>query len=113
VVDAMKGLKKIPMVRKSRSSERPNEAPENAVFSLGDNKKWWASATRRARIKKLRWHDLRHTFCSRLAQSGASMKIIQEAAGHKTIQMAARYMHLDKRSLVVAMKVLNRQKNKA
>jgi integrase len=107
VVAAMKELKKIPMVRKSRSSEKPNQAPGNAVFSLGDNKNWWASATKRARIKSLRWHDLRHTFCSRLAQSGASMKVIQEAAGHKTIQMAARYMHLDKKTLVNAMSVLN------
>ncbi|WP_433972761.1 tyrosine-type recombinase/integrase [Tunturiibacter lichenicola] len=107
VIAAMKGLRKIPMVRKSRSSELPNQAPDNAVFALGDNKKWWASATRRARIKNLRWHDLRHTFCSRLAQAGFSIKVIQEAAGHKTIQMAARYMHLDKRTLVDAMKVLN------
>jgi integrase len=107
VVAAMEGLKKIPMVRKSRSSESPNQAPDNSVFSLGDNKKWWASATKRARIRNLRWHDLRHTFCSRLAQAGASMKVIQEAAGHKTIQMAARYMHLDKRTLVDALSVLN------
>ena len=33
-------------------------------------------------------------FCSWLAMAGASIKEIQEAAGHKTITMAARYSHL-------------------
>jgi site-specific recombinase XerD len=53
---------------------------------------------------------LRHTFCSRLSQNGASLKIIQEAAGHKTIAMAARYAHMDQSSLRSAMAVLNRSK---
>ena len=33
-------------------------------------------------------------FCSWLAMAGASIKEIQEAAGHKTITMSARYAHL-------------------
>lgn len=36
------------------------------------------------------------------------MKIIQEAAGHKTIQMSARYAHLHQSHLAEAMAVLNR-----
>jgi site-specific recombinase XerD len=40
------------------------------------------------------WHCNRHTFCSWLAMAGASIKEIQEAAGHKTITMSARYSHL-------------------
>ena len=79
------------------------------VFRNGENKKWWLAALKEAKITNLRWHDLRHTFCSRLAQSGASLKHIQEAAGHKTIQMSARYAHLDKTSRKNAMAVLNRQ----
>lgn len=39
-------------------------------------------------------HCNRHTFCSWLAMAGASIKEIQEAAGHKTITMSARYSHL-------------------
>jgi predicted SnoaL-like aldol condensation-catalyzing enzyme len=34
------------------------------------------------------------TFCSWLAMAGASIKEIQELAGHKTITMSARYSHL-------------------
>jgi integrase len=110
VFDAMKALKAMPMGRKSRSADKPNQAPSNAVFSLRNYKKWWDSATCRAKIKDLRWHDLRHTFCSRLAQSGANVAVIQAAAGHKSISMSARYMHMDKRNLVNAMAVLNRPK---
>jgi site-specific recombinase XerD len=40
------------------------------------------------------WHSNRHTFCSWLAMAGASIKEIQELAGHKTITMSARYSHL-------------------
>ena len=40
------------------------------------------------------WHSNRHTFCSWLAMAGATIKEIQELAGHKTISMSARYAHL-------------------
>lgn len=101
-------IRKLKLSRKDRSDDKPNEAPDDVVFAIGDNKKWWESALRRAKISNYRWHDNRHTFCSRLAQSGASLKIIQEAAGHKTIQMSARYAHLHQSHLAEAMAVLNR-----
>ncbi len=47
----------------------------------------------------------------RLAQAGASLKVIQEAAGHKTIAMSARYAHMDHTTLHNAMSVLNRPKS--
>ena len=40
------------------------------------------------------WHCNRHTFCSWLAMAGATIKEIQELAGHKTITVSARYAHL-------------------
>jgi integrase len=110
VVYAFKQLKKLSLDRKDRATDRPNTSPENVVFGIGDNKKWWEAALRDAKIKDLRWHDLRHTFCSRLAQAGVSLKVIQEAAGHKTISMSARYAHMDHTTLKTAMSVLNRAK---
>jgi integrase len=110
VWEAFSELSKLKLERKDRSVERPNPAPDDSVFGIGDNKKWWESALKEARIKNFRWHDLRHTFCSRLAQSGASLKVIQEAAGHKTIAMSARYAHMDHTSLHNAMAVLNRKR---
>jgi integrase len=40
------------------------------------------------------WHANRHTSCSWLAMAGASIKEIQELAGHKSNIMSARYSHL-------------------
>lgn len=108
VYKAFRELKKLDLDRKDRSVDRPNTAPSDVVFGIGDNKKWWEAALREAKIKSFRWHDLRHTFCSRLAQAGVSLKVIQEAAGHKTIAMSARYAHMDHTTLSNAMSVLNR-----
>jgi integrase len=58
-----------------------------------------------------RYRHKRHTFCSRLAQRGVSLKVIQELAGHKTIQMSARYAHLDKTSILKGLAVLDQDDN--
>lgn len=41
-----------------------------------------------------RWHDLRHTGASWLAQAGCDLYTIQEILGHSSPQMAQRYAHL-------------------
>lgn len=57
------------------------------------NRKWYP-ALRRAELLDFRFHDLRHTFCSRLAMSGADLLTIKELVGHKTLTMTLRYSHL-------------------
>ncbi|HOD36800.1 MAG TPA: tyrosine-type recombinase/integrase [Syntrophales bacterium] len=42
---------------------------------------------------RFRFHDLRHTFGSRLGMAGVDVKTIMEIMGHKTIKMALRYQH--------------------
>jgi integrase len=59
-----------------------------------DNRSWFSPCLDEAKITDYTWHSNRHTFCSWLAMAGASTKEIQEAAGHRTITMAARYAHL-------------------
>lgn len=51
-------------------------------------------AARRALLAKCGVHLLRHTFCSHLAMRGASVKAIQEFAGHKDLATTQIYMHL-------------------
>lgn len=53
----------------------------------------WA-AQRRAGLRKIRWHDLRHSFASILASGGAPLRVVQSLLGHSTMKMTERYSHL-------------------
>jgi integrase len=55
---------------------------------------WFAPAVRAAGIKNFRWHDCRHTYASRLRQTGTPLGNIAELLGHKGLAMAMRYAHL-------------------
>jgi integrase len=59
-----------------------------------DTRSWFRPCLEDAKIEKYVWHSNRHTFCSWLSMAGASIKEIQELAGHKSIVMSARYSHL-------------------
>jgi integrase len=96
-------LKFMALTRKDRAEGTPNPAPEDSVFALGDPKKWWKEVLAEAKVKSFRWHDLRHTFCSRLVMAGRGLKVVQELAGHRDIKMTARYAHLDHRSKLSAI----------
>ncbi len=48
---------------------------------------------RKAGIKDFRFHDLRHTFATRLAQAGVDLYKISKLLGHKDIKMTQRYAH--------------------
>lgn len=53
-----------------------------------------------ARIEHFRFHDLRHTAASYLAQSGASLLEIADVLGHKQLAVVKRYAHLSVNSKV-------------
>lgn len=56
---------------------------------------WWDDVREKAHLIDYRWHDNRHTFCSRLAMRKVNLVAIKELAGHKTLAITARYAHLD------------------
>jgi integrase len=58
-------------------------------------KRDWARALRRANLRRIRFHDLRHTYASLLIAQGAHPKYIQAQLGHASIQTTLdRYGHL-------------------
>nr|WP_280137556.1 site-specific integrase [Methylobacterium sp. Leaf125] len=61
---------------------------------IGDPKKAFAGACRRAGIAEFRFHDLRHTFASWWVQNGGDLYRLSRILGHATLQMTTRYSHL-------------------
>lgn len=68
--------------------------------------RWFTEAVREAKLGDLTWHDLRHTFASRLVMAGVNLRTVQELMGHKTITMTARYAHLSPEHRTAALEKL-------
>jgi integrase len=71
------------------------------VFPNGEGKRdlRWVektvpAAVSAAKIEDFRFHDLRHTFASRLAMEGVDPLTIKDLGGWKTLSMVQRYAHL-------------------
>jgi integrase len=66
-------------------------------------RKSFEGACRRAGISGLRFHDLRHTFATRLIQRGADIVTVQNLLGHHSVTITQRYTHsgLDRKRYAV------------
>ncbi|MBX3185813.1 MAG: tyrosine-type recombinase/integrase [Labilithrix sp.] len=72
---------------------------------IGSNER----ATRRAGLTPSRsLHILRHTLCSHVAMHDAPAKATQELAGHQSLAMTLRYMHLSPTERRGAIHLLDR-----
>ncbi|WP_340109491.1 site-specific integrase [Pikeienuella sp. HZG-20] len=54
----------------------------------------WAAALAEAEIESLRFHDLRHTFATRLLRASGNLGLVQKALDHSDISTSTRYAHV-------------------
>ena len=59
-----------------------------------DVRKGFETAKKRAGIQDFRFHDLRHTFASHMAMSGADLTTLRDLLGHQDFSLTLRYAHL-------------------
>jgi site-specific recombinase XerD len=99
----------------SRLREREDNNPHWVFLSsngitpiIGSNfvKRIFRPALKKAGIEGFRWHDLRHTFGSRLVMRGTDLRSVMELMGHSKIDMTMRYAHLSNRHIAEAVEVL-------
>jgi integrase len=64
-------------------------------------------ALKKARIDDFHFHDLRHTFATRLAQAGVDTYKVQRLLGHKSATMTQRYAHHSPESLRDGVAILD------
>ena len=81
-------------------ASRLNGSKDELVFMNPDTRRPYislktahATALRRSEVKRFRVYDLRHTFATRVAESGGDLMTLKDLLGHSNIQMVTRYAH--------------------
>ena len=72
-----------------------------------DIKKAWVTALEKANIKNFRFHDLRHTVGTRLAEQLVPVNVIKELLGHSDVHTTMRYVHCTQGAKLEALNKLN------
>lgn len=66
------------------------------------------AACRRAGLRRIGWHVLRHTFASQLVGLNAPLRNVQEMLGHASLEMTMRYSHVSAHALHATAALLHR-----
>jgi len=87
----------------------PRRQGDSRVFRIHPRmlNHYFRRACKEAGIPDFRFHDCRHTFCSRLVALGANLRAVQALARHKQISMTMRYAHLRDDYLGETVRLLN------
>ena len=99
VNEVMEGwLFQTPVIKRSESAKRrrPEVEPRGGTQLDPSNlRKVFNRLLVDAELRRIRFHDLRHTFASRLLQNGESLQYVKEQMGHSSIQVTCDiYGHL-------------------
>lgn len=106
----------IPMTRRLKAiledKRKPLDHPTGTVFTfqghpIGDLKRSWATAQKEAELPiQYRFHDLRHTFNTRLMEAGVIQDVRMALMGHEPRSVHWGYTHVELPALREAIKKL-------
>jgi len=71
----------------------------------------WRSLRTAAGLRKLRFHDLRHTFITMMAEQGVPLPVVQAMVGHMSIAMVRHYTHISNNAARNAVELLDSLEN--
>jgi len=92
------------------------KSKDDYVFAFRNGKRFtgdyvsktFKKACRKAGLdEEIRYHSLRHSFCSNLVQQGVSLYVVKELAGHSSISTTEIYSHLNLDALKEAINKFN------
>ncbi|MES0134457.1 site-specific integrase [Mesorhizobium sp. M0016] len=84
----------------------PSPIQSDEDTHMTTTKTWWKGVTTRAKLKGVRFHDLRHTFASWLNQTETGEIPSMALLGHRTSSMVKRYAHTSPTQLKEAIRRL-------
>lgn len=124
-------LKRVVRIVKSKNGEKRTTPMSNTLFNLFKSmnvrdisgrvfpisgsslRQAFDKIVAKASLDDFRFHDIRHTFATRLVQNGVDLYKVKELLGHKTITMTMRYAHHYPESLRSSVEVLDNCYNSA
>ena len=62
--------------------------------AFNNTRRSWEGVLRAAGVIRFRWHDMRHTFASKLVMAAVDLNTVRELLGHSDYKMTQRYAHL-------------------
>jgi len=103
-IEAFKKLKSMPV-------HVSNEVFYQIKNKTGVGQYWkideaWRKYVDKAGIERIRWHDLRHSFASRMVMAGVNILTVQKLMRHADIRQTMRYAHLAPEYLQEGVKAL-------
>ena len=107
IIPLAKSLKKILLKLKEQSTSEYVFVNPATGKRYQDIKKSFNNAVNASGLKKFRFHDLRHTFATRLIEKGVDIVVVKELLGHASITTTMIYVHSDAERKAKAIDIID------